>query len=301
MAVLKPRAFVWRTFTSVLLVTCFLGALVSGSVLFLAPPGRIANWTQWTIGGVTKHEWAALHVSFSSVFLVGVILHVFFNWRPLVSYFKSRLTRRIGWRPEWASALVLTAVVGWAALADWPPFGWLLAASENLKQSWDEPARRAPIPHAELLALRELAAQAQVDLTTATERLNQAGLRGVAPEAKVEDLATANQLSAERVYDLVLGQPAEPGRGAGRRGEGGLRGGGGGGGGGGAGHGGGLGWKTLEQMCREENLVPEEVLARLKARGVQAERQQTLREIATANGYDRPFELVELIRGNASK
>ncbi|MBE7502756.1 MAG: DUF4405 domain-containing protein [Verrucomicrobiales bacterium] len=90
---LKPRVFVWRTFTSVLLAACFLGALVSGSVLFLAPPGRIANWTQWTVGGVTKHEWAALHVSFSAVFLVGVILHVFFNWRPLVSYFKNGYDR----------------------------------------------------------------------------------------------------------------------------------------------------------------------------------------------------------------
>jgi hypothetical protein len=300
MAALKPRIFVWRTFTSVLLATCFLGALLSGSVLFLAPPGRIANWTQWSIGGVTKHDWAALHVSFSAVFLVGVILHVVFNWRPLVGYFKNRLTRRIGWRSEWVSALMLTAVVAWAALADWPPLGWLLAASENLKQSWDEPGRRAPIPHAELLALRELAAQAQVELSTATDRLTQAGLRGVSPEAKVEDLARTNQLSAQRIYDLILGQAIEPGRGAGHRGEGELRGGGG-AGGGGAGHGGGVGWKTLEQMCVEEKLVPEEVLARLKAQGVQAQLDQTLREIATGNGYDRPLELVELIRGTRSK
>jgi hypothetical protein len=307
MSAATNRTFVVRTFTSVFLAACFLGALASGAVLFLSPPGRIANWTDWAVAGLTKRDWSALHISFSAVFLGVAAIHVFFNWRPLVSYFKDRVTRRVGLRLEWVTALAVAGLVGWSAVAALPPFGWLLAAGESLKQSWDRPAERAPIPHAELLTLAELAAKAGVDWTTATGRLDQAGLRGVSAEIIVESLAQTNRLPAQRIYELLQGTATAGGR-AGTGGRGaeagpgrGPGGGNGPGAGGGAGHGGGLGWKTLEQVCADEGLVLAEVQERLKARGITAKPGQTLREIAVGNGFDRPFELVEILRGTAQK
>jgi hypothetical protein len=298
MAETTRRTFVWRTFTSVFLSVSFLAAVISGAILFLSPPGRIANWTDWTIGSLTKQQWIALHVCFTVAFLVVAIFHVIFNWRPLVSYFKDRVTRRVGLRPEWLAALVVAVAIGWGTLAGSAPFSWLLAASENLKQSWDRTAERAPIPHAELLALSELASKAGVELAVATERLDKAGIKGHSPEIVVEQLAKANNIPAQRIYEIIQGQLAAAGRGAGGRGgEGASRG----GGVGAGGHGGGLGWKTIEQMCAEEGLVVADVLARLKARGLKAEANQTLREIAVGNGFERPFELVEIIRGKAIK
>ncbi len=297
----SPRRFVWRTFTSVFLTACFLGALVSGAVLFLSPPGRVANWTDWSLGALTKHQWIAVHTSFSAVFLAVAAFHVFFNWRPLVGYFKSRVTRRFGLRLEWVLAVVTAGAIGWAAIAKAPPFGWLLAAGEQLKQGWDQPAQRAPIPHAELLTLSELAQKAGVRLELAQERLQQAGITGHAPDIVVEVLARQSHVPASRIYEVILAELEPKGRGAGRgpgRAAGGPGGGGegAGGGGGGAGHGGGLGWKTVEQFCADEHLELNDVIANLKAKGYQADAKQTLRELAAANGFDRPFELVELMR-----
>jgi hypothetical protein len=289
------RTFVWRTFTSVFLGLSFLAAVVSGAILFLSPPGRIANWTNWTIAGLTKNQWIALHVCFTVAFLVVAIFHVIFNWRPLVSYFKDRVTRRLGFRPEWLAALAVAVAIGWGTLASTAPFRWLMAASETLKQGWDRPAERAPIPHAELLAFNELSSKANVELAVALERLEKAGVKGASAEIVVEELAKANNVPAQRIYEIILGQATGAGRGgAGRGGEGGQR-------GGGSGHGGGLGWKTLEQVCADEGLVTADVLARLKAKGLKVEPGQTLREIAVGNGYERPFELVELIRGKPAK
>jgi hypothetical protein len=299
MTVAPPRRFVWRSFTSVLLAACFTGAVFSGAVLFLSPPGRVANWTDWTIAGLTKREWTALHVSFSAVLLVVAAFHVCFNWRPLVGYFKDRVTRRPGWRPEWFTAVVVAAAIGWAAVTTRPPLSWLLTASEHLKLSWDQPAARAPVPHAELLTLGELASRAGVPLATATQRLEQAGLRGVSADGIVEAFAARNRVSARRVYEVILGQTdgsGPSGTGTGRGGEA--------GGGRGVGRGGfagGLGWKTLEQFCADEGLDVAEVQSRLQARGIRSERDQTLRELANAHGFARPFELVELIRGSAEK
>lgn len=58
-----------------------------------------------------KNEWAALHIWFSVLFLLVTVFHLVFNWRPLVSYFKDRLTRRVGFRWEWAVALALCTAV----------------------------------------------------------------------------------------------------------------------------------------------------------------------------------------------
>ena len=54
--------FHWRALISVVVSLSFLLLIVSGAGLWAAPPGRIANWTDWTIFGLRKKEWADLHL-----------------------------------------------------------------------------------------------------------------------------------------------------------------------------------------------------------------------------------------------
>jgi hypothetical protein len=277
-----PHRFVWRTFTSVFLGALFLMAVLTGTILFLAPPGRIANWTNWAIGGLTKQQWIALHITFTVVFLVVAIFHLIFNWRPLVNYFKDRLTRRFGFRWEWVTALVVTVLMAWGTLAGTAPFSWLMAFNEDLKQLWDEPQQRAPIPHAELLSLSELAAKATVNWEMATGRLDRAGITGVSSEIIVEELARANHVPARRIYELITSQPGGSGRG--RQGGGQGR------------AGGGVGWKTLAQYCTDEGIAVEAAIQRLDTKGFKASKEQTLREIAVNNGLQRPSELLQVLR-----
>ena len=80
-----PR-FQWRALTSVLMTLGFMMLALSGIMLFLAPPGRVANWTNWTLLGLRKSAWGGLHIWFGTLFLVLTAVHVFFNWRPLLGY-----------------------------------------------------------------------------------------------------------------------------------------------------------------------------------------------------------------------
>jgi len=52
--------------TSVLITVCFGLQVVSGLVLWAAPPGRIANWTDWAMLGLRKHDWIGLCLWFSA-------------------------------------------------------------------------------------------------------------------------------------------------------------------------------------------------------------------------------------------
>jgi hypothetical protein len=274
-----PARFQWRALTSVLMTLGFGMLALSGVVLFLAPPGRVANWTNWTMLGLRKSDWGGLHIWFGTLFLVMTALHVAFNWRPLVSYFKNRATRTVGFRKEWAVAAGLSLVIFAGTRAGIVPFSSLLAWNEELKESWDRPQDRAPIPHAELLTLADLAEKAGVDLPTASARLAANGITGFTGDTVVQRIAGDAKRSAREIYDLVLGQgtTAAVGHADGKLG-------------------GGPGWKTLPQLCADEGLDLEAARARLAAKGITVSDTQTMREIASVSGR-KPYELVELIRG----
>ena len=269
--------FQWRALTSVLMTLGFLLLAVSGTVLFLSPPGRVANWTNWTMLGLRKSDWGGLHIWFGTLFLAMSALHVFFNWRPLVSYFKSRATRSIGFRKEWAVAAGLCALVFVGTRAGVPPFSTLLAWNEEVKESWERPSERAPIPHAELLTLAALAQKGGVEIAVATTRLAAKGITGFTAETIVQKIADSAKIPAREVYDIIMSGPKV----AGGHAEGQA--------------GGGLGWKTLTQFCADEGLSLEAVRAQLTAKKIKFDDAMTLRDIASSNGQ-KPYDLVESLR-----
>jgi hypothetical protein len=287
----KNKQFNWRSFISVLTALSFIGMTFTGIILFVVPPGRIANWTGWTLLGLTKHEWIGLHDWFSIIFVVASVIHLYLNWKPFVSYFKSKATKAFALRGEWAAALVVCAVVFAGTLGDIRPFSSLLAWNESIKHSWEDPRQRAPIPHAELMSLTELARQVpDVDLETMLGNLKAEGIEVESADIVLGELAEAYNMTPVRLYDIALGQ-ASPGRGG--RGHGGRGPGGGGqyaesekdvGGHGGSGSGRGLGKMTLKQYCEQISLDVNLAVKKLQDAGFKAGADMTIRSIADSAG-----------------
>ncbi len=282
----QPRAgFRWRAFASVLIAAAFAVLTVSGVILFIAPPGRVANWTNWAILGLRKTDWAALHIVFSALFLLAAAAHVWFNWRPMLGYFKTRWQEASGWRWEWLAAVAVSLGLYAGTRAGIPPFSNLLAWNEAVRESWDSPQERAPIPHAELLTMQELCSQAAVDYAAAQARLAAQGITNFHEGTLVRDLAAESRLSAQRLFQIMTAPEA---RASGPNGSG---------QGTGQGSGGGPGRKTLAEYCASEGLEVQAAMARLTAKGFKAEPNLTLREIAVNNGFSKPYELLEILRG----
>ena len=205
----------WRAMTSVLIACSFLLLLISGAVLFISPPGRVANWGNWRMIGLTKHEWSGVHTWFAAVFVLTAVFHLVFNLRPLMNYFRDRLSRRLGWRWEWVAAVALCVGVFAGAQIRIPPFSTLLSFGEGVKRSWEDARDRRSSAARGTAEPRELASQAKVPYETAVERLEARGFKGIRPETIVQELAQTNQVSAQRLYEIIQGQ-----RGGGRGGGG---------------------------------------------------------------------------------
>lgn len=270
------KRFNWRAFFSVLTALSFIGMAFTGVILFVVPPGRIANWTGWTLLGLTKHQWIGLHDWFSIIFVVASVFHVYLNWKLFVSYFKSKVSKAFALRIEWALALVICGVVFLGTLGDITPFSSLLVWNENIKHSWDSPQQRAPIPHAELLTLTELAEQVRdVDLETMLANLNAWGIEVESPDIVLGQLAGAYNMTPARLYNIALGQV---GRVRGHRGpeQGEQHGQG--------GPGRGFGQMTLKEYCGQMGLDVNTAVQKLQDAGFKAGPDMTLRGIADTAG-----------------
>jgi len=296
MAEQKRRIFNGRAFASTLSGISFIGMCITGIILFVVPPGRIANWTGWTIFGLTKAQWQALHIWWSLVFMVAAVVHLAYNWRCLLGYFKSKVDAARALRVEWILSLAICALVSIATVAGLKPFSSLMAWNESIKHSWDDSDRRAPIPHAELLTLTELTQHVD-GLTTETivANLRAHGITVASPEDVIGDLAAAHNLTPDQLYRIAVGQVqgrgghgGGAGRGAGRGMGAGQRGGGGGGGGRG------MGRMTLAQYCEQAGIETKTALDKLHEAKLTATETMTLRDIADS-GNLHPSAIGELL------
>jgi hypothetical protein len=133
----EKQKFNLRSFTSFSLVIATLIMSWSGFVLYIAPPGRIAN-LGWKLMLFTKAEWQALHTIFSYLFFVLIIIHLFFiNWKTFLTYFKSKLKAGLNKKWELAATLLLSALIFIGTLRSWTPFGPIMNFGEKEKRIWE--------------------------------------------------------------------------------------------------------------------------------------------------------------------
>ncbi len=318
----NEKKFSFRGLVSVITAFCFIVLAFTGAILFIVPPGRFVNSVGWALMGLEKEQWQTMHACFALLFVVAGILHVYLNWRPLINYFKSRLSKRFALRWDWALALVLCVVLGIGVVTNLKPFTSLAQWKENLKQSWERNyyAQLFPMPPADQLAdmtLGQLAQETGVNLNNILYNLEIQGAKIDSTDALIGDLAAANNTTARHLSNIALGQTAlgagrprnvghqanpsqaeseEHVGGAGGGLGGGMGGGGMGGGrmGGGGMGGGGVGLMTLEKFCSTEQLELAEALKKLQNQGIQADASMTMRAIADRAGV-HPRELRNLL------
>ncbi len=149
--------FHWKVFVSFYVVFSFLALAVSGIVLYVSPPGRVANWSVWRLLLLTKAQWQAVHTIVALAFLVAGGFHVYFNWKVLVAYLKSKLQAGLRMKRELAAASLTGVVILAASMTGVPPFGTVMDVGEEIKNSWSTASSEPPVPHAELMTVEKLA------------------------------------------------------------------------------------------------------------------------------------------------
>ena len=130
------RHFDFRGFITYSVLLSFIVMLASGVVMFLAPSGRVAGQTDWSLLGLDRARWQTLHLSFAVVFVVAGLVHLTCNWRGLLHHLRERTTKHV--TLKWEAVLALAAVV-WliaSAAVPMPPASTLHGWNEYFRKTF---------------------------------------------------------------------------------------------------------------------------------------------------------------------
>ena len=271
----SPR-FHWKVFVSFYVVFSFLALAVSGIVLYVAPPGRIANWSVWQLLLLSKAQWQAVHTIVALAFLVAAGFHIYFNWKVLVAYLKSKLQAGIRMKRELAAASLTGAVILTVSITGVPPFGTVMDVGEDIKNSWSTTATEPPVPHAELMTVARLSETVKIPVEKAMANLEKQGITVAQPDMTVQQIADEHKLTPLQVYQKIQSDDAKPKVSLAE--------------------GGGWGRMNVQQVCERFNVPLDAGVARLQAAGIEAAAGTAIRELATSRGQT-PIDIAKIIVG----
>jgi len=269
--------FHWKVFVSFYVVFSFLALAVSGIVLYVAPPGRIANWSVWQFLLLNKAQWQAVHTIVALLFLVAGGFHIYFNWKVLLAYVKSKLQAGIRMKRELAAASLTGLAILAVSITGVPPFGTVMDVGEEIKNSWSTTASEPPVPHAELMTVAKLSETVKIPTEKALVNLEKRGIKVSQPTMTVQQIADANKLTPQQVYQKIQSEDAKPKVNLAE--------------------GGGWGRMNVQQVCERFSVPLDAGVARLQAAGIDASPTTAIRELATSRGKT-PIEIAKIIVGD---
>jgi hypothetical protein len=272
-----------RKITSLTASLAFVLMVFTSIILYIVPQGRVAYWSDWRLWGLSKTDWGNIHINFGLLFLITLFLHIYYNWKPLLSYLKNRAKQIKVFTPEFNAALVIVIgfIVGTYFLV--PPFSWVMSLNAHFKDSGAENYGEPPYGHAELSSLQTFTKKMNLDLTKSMELLDKAGYTVEHGDITLETIGRRYNVPPQLIYEII--KPAEaisaqrPER-SGALPESVPP---------------GTGNLTLADFCAQYNLNMKWVVRELKNAGIEASGASSLKEIAAENKIS-PIDVYERIR-----
>ena len=271
-----------RRITSLTALICFVLLILTSVILYIVPHGRVAYWSDWRLWTLSKTQWTDLHINLGLLFLLAIGLHIFYNWKPIITYLKNRAKKIVVVTGEFNIALGITLGVLVGTYAMIPPFSTVLNFAEDIKDAASVTYGEPPFGHAELAPLASLAKKTGLDPEASISGLKAAGIRFDSPDAITLDVAKANAITPKALYAIMAaaGKPLTPAAlpelpppGSGN--------------------------KTLVQLCDAYGLDLPALLNGLRRQGLRIDRDQKLKALAAENAVS-PVAFYDLIRSVAA-
>lgn len=260
-----------KKITSLTMLFSMLIMVYTGIILFIAPAGRVANWSNWEILNLTKTQYGQIHSTFMVLFIIGTILHLFYNWKPITSYMKNTAKEMVFFTKDTMASLVVTSLVLLGTLYFITPFSTFLDFGEEVKESWEKDLGTAPYSHAELSSLKSFSKKVGFDLEKSKEILTTNSIV-FQEEQSLRQIASSNNLSPRAVYELLKKEFEK----------GGVK----------IVEFSGLGRKSVDAVASTLGLTTTELIGKLQVLGIKAEKNDKFRTLAEDNDLS-PMDVME--------
>jgi len=277
---MKKGVFNLRSFTSFSLLLSTIIMSWSGIILYIAPAGRVANWTNWQLMLFTKSEWQALHTIFSYLFFILFVIHLFFvNWKAFLTYLRSKVKSGLNRKWELVAASFMTIVFFIGTLRAWFPFGPTMEFGEKVKASWEKTYQNPPVSHMERFTLQQLGSTFRgVSVPEMVKALSDSNIIVSDTTLTLEVIAAKNKIAPVRIYEILSATFSSQKNSTTRLAPAGL------------------GKMTIKDVAASLEKDPADLIKVLKDKGVNAGEETTIRTVAEALSLS-PQEVYGLFKG----
>lgn len=194
----------------------FVFLAFTGIMLFVSPQGRVAYWSGWTMFGLSKDDYSAVHTTFMVLFLTVAIWHIVLNWKPILAYLRNRAKKVRVFTPEFSFSLVLCLLFFAGTLTGLFPYQQFLDLGEGIKNYWERKDGSPPWGHAELNRLDrfcrgmedferlEHQRMVKIDPDQALSALRQAGIEVEDVSQRIIDISERNSTTPKALAEIIL-------------------------------------------------------------------------------------------------
>jgi hypothetical protein len=273
-----------RKITSMTMLLSLAVLLLNSLILYVVPEGRVAYWSDWNFLGLTKGNWGEQHTTVGFLFLAAGLLHISYNWRPIIAYMKNKTRQVKVFTAPFNIALALVFVFIIGTYLQVPPMSTIIKISESFKTAAATKYGDPPYGHAELSSLKNFSERENLNLKKSIELLKSTGISISSEKETIKEIAKKSNRSPQQVYELIkpssnTAQPAISANGSPVFPDTPQS---------------GWGKKILNDVCAEYGLQIETIIEKLADRDINAGANDAIKDIAAANKID-PLGIFEAI------
>lgn len=143
-----------RRVVSLISALSFIVIIVTSVVLYIVPKGRATCWANWHLWGLTKEQWGGIHINVGILFILSLGFHIYYNWKPMMTYLKDNARHLKIFTKEFNLALVIILVFIVGTYIQIPPFSSILEIRGGIKGTYAQKHGEPTYGHAELSSLK---------------------------------------------------------------------------------------------------------------------------------------------------
>ena len=185
----------------------FIVMLLSSGVLYFIPDRGVTAWSDWTFLGLDKQQWDNLHINLGLLFLVFLIWHIYYNWKPIKNYLKEKKEWVI-FTKEFNFSLLLVSLFMIGTIWMILPFSFFVNIGNGIKAINAKNAGTPPFAYAEQATLKDYIILMHLDDETVVKKLEK-GHISFKPNETLKKIALDNDISPQKLSDMIRPKSAK--------------------------------------------------------------------------------------------
>jgi len=180
----------------------FIIITVSSGVLYFIADRQVTSWTNWKFLGLDKQQWDNLHINLGIFFLVMIIWHIYFNWKPIKNYLKIKKELKV-FTKEFNVALIFVMIFTVGTITMTLPFSFLVNIGNGIKAKNSLENGNPPFGYAEYSTLEDFCTLASIDISIAKAKLKENNIVINSTKDILKIIAKTNNISPKEIFLII--------------------------------------------------------------------------------------------------